>query len=280
MKNGYSICIGLNHVNPNHYDGWDGQLNSPEKDASDMQKLTKSLGYSTELMLGKNATRVNVTRALENATKSLDKNDILMVFYSGHGGKLPDIDRDEENDTNDETWCLYDQEMLDDEIKLFWPEFKDGVRVFVLSDSCNSGTIIKNQRHAATHVTDPGEQLSIKSMPLPVAQRTYYENESGYKRYINEVDKQMASQRKNKSKINASIRLISGCQDNTSSYDGLLNSKFTEKLLKVWNGGQFKGNYEKFHSEIYRLLQPVQCPNHLLTGKANPVYNAQIPFTI
>lgn len=33
MSKGYSLNIGLNAVDPNHYAGWDGELNACEADA-------------------------------------------------------------------------------------------------------------------------------------------------------------------------------------------------------------------------------------------------------
>ena len=44
--------------------------------------------------------------------------------------------------------------------------------------------------------------------------------------------------------------LISGCQDNQSSYDGAHNGAFTGRLLTVWNRGNFDGNYATFHAHI------------------------------
>src|SRR5262249_10563136 len=41
--------------------------------------------------------------------------------------------------------------------------------------------------------------------------------------------------------IQASVLLISGCQDNQLSMDGARNGLFTEKLKQVWNSGAFTG---------------------------------------
>ncbi len=43
-------------------------------------------------------------------------------------------------------------------------------------------------------------------------------------------------------KFDASLILISGCQDNQTSMDGDHNGAFTEQVLKVWNQGAFKGS--------------------------------------
>jgi len=39
MATGLSLHIGLNKVDPKHYDGWDGQLRACEQDAHDMVAL-------------------------------------------------------------------------------------------------------------------------------------------------------------------------------------------------------------------------------------------------
>ena len=41
MRKGMSLHVGLNRVNPNHYDGWDGELAACEFDAKDMAKLAR-----------------------------------------------------------------------------------------------------------------------------------------------------------------------------------------------------------------------------------------------
>ena len=38
MAKGISIHIGLNHVDPKHYQGWDGALNACIADANDMRR--------------------------------------------------------------------------------------------------------------------------------------------------------------------------------------------------------------------------------------------------
>ena len=57
-----------------------------------------------------------------------------MLSYSGHGGQLPDLN-DDEPDQEDETWCLYDGQVVDDELSELYSHFKQGVRILVLSDS-------------------------------------------------------------------------------------------------------------------------------------------------
>ena len=68
--------------------------------------------------------------------------DIFWITYSGHGSQVPDQNGDE-SDGLDETWCLYDCQILDDTLFDLWSRFKEGVRIVIFSDSCHSGTIAR-----------------------------------------------------------------------------------------------------------------------------------------
>jgi hypothetical protein len=146
MAQGVSIHIGLNHVDPKHYQGWDGALNACVADAKDMCALAKKKGFTgNTLLLNEQATAAAVTAALQDASKKLGKGDILFLTYSGHGGQVRDTNADEkDNDRMDETWVLFDREFVDDELYNLWSKFKPGVRILVLSDSCHSGTVTRD----------------------------------------------------------------------------------------------------------------------------------------
>lgn len=140
--NGYALAIGLNKVDPAHYGGWDGELSGCEPDAMDMQQIATNEGLDAERLLTAEATRDAVLKKLGDLAEKLTPGDLLVVSYSGHGGQMPDQNGDEA-DGRDETWCLYDGEVLDDELYGAWMKFQAGVRILVFSDSCHSGTVLK-----------------------------------------------------------------------------------------------------------------------------------------
>jgi hypothetical protein len=144
-KMGFALTIGLNEVDPDHYSGWRGELSGCEPDARDMEMIASSQGFVTEMLLTKKATRKNVREKLECLSGRLKSGDLLVVSYSGHGGQVPDVNGDEDDDL-DETWCLYDGEFLDDELFELWIKFQPGVRILVFSDSCHSGTVLKMKK--------------------------------------------------------------------------------------------------------------------------------------
>ena len=272
--------IGLNSVDPNHYAGWTGDLNACEADAEDMNDIARKQGFLTTLLKTNVATREAVIANIRNAAKTLSGGDIFFLSYSGHGGQVPDMNGDE-LDLQDETWCLYDGELIDDELRLLWGEFAEGVRTLVLSDSCHSGTVTKlafftrsgGMALPTASFSTEVEQPRYRFMPPEIALRTYRQNRDFY-------DEIGASLPTEPLPIRAAVRLISGCQDNQFSMDGDFNGLFTGTLLRVWSGGRFKGDYHTFHREIQSRMPPTQSPNHYFIGIQDLAYDAQEPFTI
>ena len=83
-----------------------------------------------------------------------------------------------------------------------------------------------------------------------------------------------------RTRVKASVLLISGCMDNQFSQDGLKNGAFTGALKKVWNGGRFSGSYRRFRDKVRSILPPTQSPNYYTVGASSPWFERQKPFTI
>jgi predicted chitinase len=292
MGKKYSLSVGLNAVDPKAYDGeWDGALACCEKDAKDITKVAVSLGYDkTDTLLTKNATRNNVLKKLSEYSKSLTAGDYLLLYYSGHGGQVTDTNKDED-DNSDETWCLYDGELIDDEIYAALSDFRPGLRIYVLSDSCHSGTVTKAAVRKSSKDYHSRRNL-IKSMPVTVG----IASETKRRKFYEKIQKDIAKRMKKDSAaegavldvgeyqwaIKASVKLLSGCQDNQesgASPDPYHNSDFTDRLLITWNGGKFNSNYEKFHSRIISQMPSNQTPNVFVLGPEDPEFDRQAPFT-
>lgn len=281
MPKRYSLSIGVNRVNPVHYDGeWEGFLPCCEKDAADIDNLFKQSGYDKRTLLKTaKATRANVLKAFKAAAKTARKGDLFTVYYSGHGGQVADMNGDEE-DANDETWCLYDGQLIDDEIYYAFSQFQEGVRIFMISDSCHSGTVAKVAMLNADEKKGPLKKILYKYMPEEVVGKAYLKKRSLYDK-IQMNDHMKISNPKNKDyahNIRASVKLFSGCQDNQYSQAGVINSVFTAMLFRVWRNGMFKGNYKLFHKKIVELMPPDQTPNHYNVGTKDPDFTLQRPF--
>ena len=135
-----------------------------------------------------------------------------------------------------------------------------------------------------------------KNKPDAVAMRTYREHQAFYGKLQMDVAKaagkpvvdpdnelaQVASSGRLSAiaaKFDASLILISGCQDNQTSMDGEHNGALTERLLKIWNQGGFAGNYANFHARIKARRPASQTPNLFALGSAG-TFLAQKPFSV
>jgi hypothetical protein len=255
-----------------------------------MAAIAKSKAMNSIVLLTKKATRANVLKAMRSAAKALGAGDLFFMTYSGHGGQVPDVSGDEA-DKQDETWCLHDGQLIDDELYFELSKFASGVRILVLSDSCHSGTVT---RAAPMPTTIPS--LRPKLMPAAVAMRTYREHQAFYDKLQLDVAKQAGKAVADPDtalaavaasgrlaaivkRFHPAVVLISGCQDNQTSMDGEHNGAFTEALLRVWDNGTFSGNYGSFHARIRASMPATQSPNLFTLGRAG-TFLAQVPFTV
>lgn len=267
MAKAISLHIGINKLDPGHYAGWDGVLAACENDALAMQSIAAAKGYETNILLTKDATRGAVESAILKASGELEAGGIFLLSYAGHGGSIPDESKDEK-DGWDETWCLYDGQILDDELVILYGNFAEGTRVLVFSDSCHSGTVIR-ENPASTR-----PMPRYREMPRDVASKVYGASRKFYDRlqkgFKGREDEGPAS----------SVKLISGCQDHEFARDGDVNGLFTATLLKVWDKGHFNGDYGEFHEMIVQNMPPDQRPNLFNIGPEDESFNSQAPFTI
>ena len=86
MTKGMSLHIGLNQVDPNHYQGWDGKLKGCEKDARDMAAIARKQKFAANMLLNEQATADAVKVAISIAAGQLKSGDIFLLTDSGHGG--------------------------------------------------------------------------------------------------------------------------------------------------------------------------------------------------
>jgi len=288
-----SLHLGLNAVSAAAYEGWDGPLAACEFDAKDMAAIARGKGIQATVLLTKKATRAATLAALRSAARALKAGDFFFLTYSGHGGQVPDTNRDEP-DRKDETWCLFDGQLIDDELYFELSRFAAGVRVLVFSDSCHSGSVT---RARTPPPPPPGQRARL--MPDAVGTRVYAAHQALHdklqaevarnaRRLATDPDATLAGVALTGPAAQATtlvgafkpaVLLMSGCQDNQTSMDGDHNGAFTEQLLKVWNHGQFAGNYIALHARIRAAMPASQSPNLFTLGPAAE-FVKQAPFSV
>jgi hypothetical protein len=292
MAIGASIHIGLDHVDPAGYGGWDGSLDACENDALAIEVLARNAGYRHRTLLTEAATASAVFTAIADEASTLQDGDICLITYAGHGGQFADLNADEP-DALDETWLLYDREVLDDEIRNALAAFRSGVRVVVLSDSCHSGTVVRAMYEALIRDVPSirsaysraapgpfawsgvaGRGVRLRGAPPAIQRKVLSAHRAAYQRI------RVRTPRRGEIAFEASLILISGCQDNQESAEENGHGVFTAALLKHWEGGAFTGDYRMLHEAIRRDLPPTQSPNFFTEGRPWPAFERQRPFTI
>lgn len=279
MARGISLHIGLNKVDPAHYNGWDGALTACEFDANDMQAIADGRGFESSVLLTEQATAKAVTSAIDRAAQELASGDLFLLTYSGHGGQVPDRN-DEEEDRSDETWVAYDRQIVDDELYALWAKFQPGVRILVFSDSCHSGTVLRAIEaevpgEVATRDTADARSPRYKALPRDVMIATYRAHAELYDAIQEALPSSVESD------VGATVLLISGCRDDQLSLDGFSNGLFTENLLATWADGAWnEGGYPQFHEAIRSQMPVSQQPNYMQVGSPNSAFEQQSPFTI
>lgn len=226
----YGIHIGLNKVDPSKYGGWNGILQGCINDATYMGNVINADGLS--FLIDENATISKLISRFKTISAVSTKDDSIYITYSGHGGQEKDLNRDEA-DGMDETWCMYDGQILDDDIYRLINTLKG--KVYVFSDSCHSGTITRAiyglNENMKRPKQLPKEVKSEKALKIPNDLPNFKPN----------------------------VLTLSACQDNQVSYDGDKNGAFTEAIMH-----SIKVNKDIDYVELTRLtrsqLKHMQTP--------------------
>jgi len=136
-------------------------------------------------LLTRNAISANLLNLMAELSWRAVPGDFIFITYAGHGSQIPDVNGDEP-DGRDETWCLYDRMIVDDEIYAALSQFRAGVRIFFVSDSCHSGSVVRVMMQAGLDRAIPliadfygGNPIVSRAAPEPLA-RTIYERNANY----------------------------------------------------------------------------------------------------
>ncbi|HEU4404840.1 MAG TPA: caspase family protein [Polyangiaceae bacterium] len=142
MAKGRALCVGVDEVRPASFgdDGFGAAC--AHEDAADMAALARSRGFATVELLttkagpGDRPTLASLEARLADAARELEGGDMLLLTFAGHGTVVGGAGG------ADEAWCLEDAVLIDDHLTAMLAEFRRDVRVWVISDSCYSGTMV------------------------------------------------------------------------------------------------------------------------------------------
>ncbi|MGB7539728.1 MAG: caspase family protein [Anaerolineales bacterium] len=254
----YALCIGIND-----YPGTESDLAGCVNDADDWSAELARRGFSTGRLIDRQATGKAMRSGIQKILAGAVAGDLVVVQYSGHGSFVPDEDGDEPDGT-DECLCPYDVRsrgpITDDELFDLYSARKTGVKLVMISDSCNSGTV---SRFAP--ITTPPDARGVKARHTSV--RFLPPAAFLTKRETARFGIRRAVQRSSPPGRNASL-LLAGCQETEYSYDayfqGRPNGAFTfvalQTLAKLAKSATYADWYEAIRNVLPSREYP-QTPN-------------------
>lgn len=222
-----ALCVGINDYPGTHMD-----LAGCVNDARDWQAVLRARGYQVDCLLDADATAARIKEALRALLAGSTAGDSLVFTFAGHGSWLPD-DQADEPDARDEMMCPYDvmqsRYVLDDDLHAIFSTKGDGARLFVISDSCHSGSVV---RHAPPPVDRDAVPLRARFLPPYALVR-------GNVRAERAIDRATHAPAPTKHRYPAV--LFSGCRDSEFSYDtsfnGRPNGAFTRTAVDALSRG-------------------------------------------
>jgi hypothetical protein len=295
LKTGIAIHISLNEVDPGHY-GDSFPLFSCDKDAArffqifahtgegDSNTFIPNIGWTGTSFHNENATREKVIAELKKAAAFLVAGDFLWLTYAGHGSQIPDKNN-REFDGYNETWCLFDGMLLDDELYELWTLFRPGVRILVISDSCHSGTILdapKNHR-----------SLALRSLVNQTLQRSGKRNRAlrrdlaleiynKHAQFYDSIMDGLAGRDVFSREIKASIKVWSACQDNQEAGETDEGGLFSTSIIRQLGTREVRSslNYQQLFHNIVKHFPSSQTPGEINIGQTDPSFDQEIFLSI
>lgn len=164
-KNKNALLIGINYINTPY------ELYGCINDTNNIKDFLRSkFNYNTFNILtdntNKKPTRSNIINELTNLLVNSNNGDNIFFLYSGHGTCTVDLNNDE-TDGQDEMIVPLDATnmnlcILDDEINnIIMKYLKVGVKLFMMFDSCFSGTIVDLKYNYLTSITELKQETNL-----------------------------------------------------------------------------------------------------------------------
>lgn len=274
MAKGISLHVGIDYVDVNHY-GDEMRLLGCINDAQAMQSIADGLGYESTILLDGQATTRELIIRIRKAAESLVAGDTFFITYSGHGGQLPDLSGDEGG--NDESLCLFDRQYRDDEFNRQLARFVKGVKVIWVSDSCHAANNFKNLDEDSEETEFP----IAKTIGMDTAVEVIKANKKAYNDWMLDGDFLKSST----PKLPATLIQLAACKEEQLSRAAVEGespalSAFTKQLVRVWNNGNFDGNYQQLIAQIVQMIPAVydQTPQLVMGGQENAQLVDTKPF--
>ena len=192
-----ALCIGINYVGSQY------ELNGCFNDVNNIKsKLIANYGFvETDILVITDdttskikPTKINMLNEIKNLLENAKTNDLLLLCFSGHGSQTTDLNGDEKDGLDEMIISADLQSITDDSlnslVRTCIPASSTNVSLFVLFDSCHSGTM-----------------LDLKYQ------------------YLDTLNNNNLTLNEKNADTNCNVVMISGCLDKQTSADAYINKK-------------------------------------------------------
>lgn len=176
-----ALLVGIN------YPGTSSQLNGCVNDVMLMNDIIrknyafcKDNAMEIRMLTDSSATTKNILDRLKWLVDGAKPGDILLFQYSGHGTQYPvaDYTNNEEPDGLDEVICPIDFDwranvIKDNDLREIFKNVPAGVNLTVISDSCHSGTLLKDLINPLIQPATSPNKIRTIPMPPDIMNRIY-----------------------------------------------------------------------------------------------------------
>lgn len=232
----YGICMGLTAVDPKRNNGWDGDCPGADTDRRTMSGLLRREGIIAQTLNNHECTSYGFENQMLRMRSRLQRGDLLVITYSGHGGQVRDLSGDED-DGYDETFCFWDGQYTDDRFRRQLDKLPDGVRVLLITDSCHSGTV---SRSRSAEAWNKPLTLTRSTVEMPGIEMIH----------------------------------IAGCSEDKFSYGWHNGGQMTNALKKVYRSGEL--NASEWFSRMSKRMPAYQRPEITFDGASAGFMDAPV----
>lgn len=235
--NRVAVICSLTKVDPKKYGGWDGDCPGTDVDSGIFAAMCDQYGIPYTKLENEQANSENVLSKSVAACDSLGPSGgLLILYFSGHGGQVTSSSKDEE-DGLDETICLWDGQLRDKHIWSLLTRVPKNVRVWMVTDCCNSGTNYRKPRDFAKSIRKMARERGELRLARGLVRRATDEEPH--------------------------LLHWGGCGDGESSYGSESGGQFTAALVDTFST---RKTYREWFNDAVKRMPKYQSPTCGETG--------------
>ncbi len=276
---GYSLHIGINEVSAEYYGDIVPKLYGCIKDMQKMKSLAVKLGYQTKTLENEAATSSRILDEIKSLSETAKPGDMVLITYAGHGAPIIDENNDEP-DGYDEAWVTYDGFLIDDKIYQSFQEFKKGVKILVVTDSCHNGTVTRLVNFNKYKKRSLRGDIRYRFLELDLVNQILSRNGQTQRSLKITEKKKDKSSKTGQIELNVPVKLLAACADDQVAGENQNGGLFTYHLIETFNNFNNSITYTSLIDNVKTRMPSSQQPQITDEGLTDNEFDALMAFSI